>query len=311
MTTMFPTKLSAHETCDVLINAIKSSNLHFVFQETPHSAYITIRKKFVNKAFSKASGNDIDTRAALKNLEIEYNKLKKDFEEKTASHEESLYLVKTLENKLDKVEENFIIDSEKLKTNNEEFTKKKNTAKKKQKKVNEPKKIAETKEVEIDENIEVQDSDMNQNLKISVPVHNKFEILDKTRSLSVNPLSSLVSKRLSTTAQSTLTSSDVPVGPNVPDSFSNKASFSPTEPSVSHTPPGTPPRAPPGTQLLPGSPASSDQRSNSTIDEIKEAFRELSVKQAFSELSVEINSMSDRLANRLDQACKVPATLKF
>ena len=126
MTTMFPTKLSAHETCDVLINAIKSSNLHFVFQETPHSAYITIRKKFVNKAFSKASGNDIDTRAALKNLEIEYNKLKKDFEEKTASHEESLYLVKTLENKLDKVEENFIIDSEKLKTNNEEFTKKKN-----------------------------------------------------------------------------------------------------------------------------------------------------------------------------------------
>ena len=310
---MFPTKLSAHETCDVLINAIKSSNLHFVFQETPHSAYITIRKKFVNKAFSKASGNDIDTRAALKNLEIEYNKLKKDFEEKTASHEESLYLVKTLENKLDNVEENFIIESKKLKNTNEEFSKKKNTTKKKQKKVNEPKKIAETKEVEIDEIIEVQDSDRIQNLKISVPVHNKFEILDKTRCLSVTPLSSIVSKRLYTTALSTPTSSDVPlpVAPNVPASFSNKASFSPTEPSVSHTPPGTPPRAPPGTQLLPGSPASSDQRSDSTIDEIKEAFRELSVKQAFSELSVEINSMSDRLANRLDQACKVPATLKF
>ena len=105
-----------------------------MFQETPHSAYITIRKKFVNKAFSKASGNDIDTRAALKNLEIEYNKLKKDFEEKTASHEESLYLVKTLENKLDNVEENFIIESKKLKNNNEEFSKKKTPPKRSKRK---------------------------------------------------------------------------------------------------------------------------------------------------------------------------------
>ena len=130
---MFPTKLSAHETCDVLINAIKSSNLHFLFQETPHSAYITIRKKFVNKAFSKASGDDNDTRAALRNLEIEYDKLKKDFEEKTASHEELLYLVKTLENKLDNVEENFI-ESKKLKNNNEEFSKKKTPPKRSKRK---------------------------------------------------------------------------------------------------------------------------------------------------------------------------------
>ena len=95
----------------------------------------------------------------------------------------------------------------------------------------------------------------------------------------------------------------------MPAGFSNKVSFSPIVPSASHTPPGTPPGAAPGAasgaapgiQLLPGSPTSQDQISNSTIDEIKEAFSELSVKEAFIELSVEIYSMADRLVNRFDQ----------
>ena len=93
MTANFPSKVSAHQACDEVINAIKSSNLHFVLQETPHSVYSTIRKKFVNKEF--VSG-DIDSSAALRNLKIDHNKLKKDFEEKIATNEEALNLCRLL-----------------------------------------------------------------------------------------------------------------------------------------------------------------------------------------------------------------------
>ena len=137
MTANFPSKVSAHEACDEVINAIKSSNLHFVLQETPHSVYITIRKKFVNKDFVKISG-DTDTRTALRYLEIDHNNLKKDYKEKIATHEEALNLVKTLKDKLDKVEE-----SNKLK--NESIVKEKTHPKKKHKKINEVEKKTEIK----------------------------------------------------------------------------------------------------------------------------------------------------------------------
>merc|ERR1711872_319876 len=47
------TQLSPYETCDQILKVVKSSDLHFVLQETPHSVYITIRKKFVNKAVAE------------------------------------------------------------------------------------------------------------------------------------------------------------------------------------------------------------------------------------------------------------------
>jgi len=65
-------------------------------------------------------------------------------------------------------------------------------------------------------------------------------------------------------------------------------------PCPSQTPPGTPPS-------LARSHPSPAQRKNPTIDEIKEAF---------SELSVGLNSMADRLENRIDEACKVPVPFK-
>ena len=37
--------------CDKIINNLNMSNLHFCVQETPFSAYITIRKKFSHKIY--------------------------------------------------------------------------------------------------------------------------------------------------------------------------------------------------------------------------------------------------------------------
>ena len=44
---MVATLFSAHKTCDEIVKSVKSSNLHFILQETPHSVYLTIRKKCV------------------------------------------------------------------------------------------------------------------------------------------------------------------------------------------------------------------------------------------------------------------------
>ena len=287
MTANFPSKVSAHEACDEVINAIKSSNLHFVLQETPHSVYITIRKKFVNKDFVKISG-DTDTRTALRYLEIDHNNLKKDYKEKIATHEEALNLVKTLKDKLDKVEENSIIESNMLK--NESIVKEKTHPKKKHKKVNEVEKKTEIK-VENEEIIDIKDSDMNQNYEVSVPVHNRFEVFDHSKSPS-------------TTALSTIGISDEPVSLSTRVDSSTGASH--TLPGqLPRTPRGTPPRAPAGTP--PGTPPSlarspsPGQRAKPTILEIKEAF---------SEISVEMSAMADRLATRFDQACILPASMQ-
>ena len=130
--------MTAHETCDKLVNAVKSSNLHFVLQETPHSVYITIRKKFVIKI-----NDDIIINNDFDRLETKFDNLKQDYEKKIASHEETLQLVKILEDKLEKVEANYIRVSNKLNTGKEGFLKEKNTHKKDKHKGTELKKIEE------------------------------------------------------------------------------------------------------------------------------------------------------------------------
>jgi len=99
--------MTAHKTCDKLVNAVKSSNLHFVLQETPHSVYITIRKKFVIKPFAKIN-DDVVINNDFDRLETKYDNLKQDYDKKLASLEETLQLVKILEDKLEKVEANYI-----------------------------------------------------------------------------------------------------------------------------------------------------------------------------------------------------------
>ena len=39
--------MDANNTCEFLLKQIKSSNLNFMLQETPYSAYLTIRKSFI------------------------------------------------------------------------------------------------------------------------------------------------------------------------------------------------------------------------------------------------------------------------
>ena len=72
-------KLSPHETSDNFVQVLKSSNLHFCLQETPHSAYITIRKKFVKEAFVKVDDED-NTEKSLHNLKTAYDDLEHEFE---------------------------------------------------------------------------------------------------------------------------------------------------------------------------------------------------------------------------------------
>ena len=41
------TKMDARITCEFLLQQIRSSNLNFILEETPFSAYLTIRKSFL------------------------------------------------------------------------------------------------------------------------------------------------------------------------------------------------------------------------------------------------------------------------
>ena len=45
---MAPTLKNA---CDLIVNSVRDSSLHFCFKETPHSIYLTIRKKFLHSEY--------------------------------------------------------------------------------------------------------------------------------------------------------------------------------------------------------------------------------------------------------------------
>ena len=74
----------AIENCNTILSSLRKSGLNFIVQETPYSAYITIRKNFcsgfvVNSTVSN-NDNDNDTEQKLeevKKLEKTNNYLKK------------------------------------------------------------------------------------------------------------------------------------------------------------------------------------------------------------------------------------------
>ena len=79
MVTNLPlTSPSAHETCDTIVNLVKTSNLHFILQETPNSVYITIRKKYVSEVFTKKNHENESNQTSI-SQENAYNKLKDEF----------------------------------------------------------------------------------------------------------------------------------------------------------------------------------------------------------------------------------------
>ena len=154
------TQLSPYETCDQIVQVVKSSNLHFVLQETPHSVYITIRKKFVKEAFAKVED---ETKEKLKYLESAYNDIKHDFAEEINSHQESKNRVESLEKKLEK------------------FTAKPSKKTSTGKEVLKPK-CTNTNQSDLEECLIVDSKsvklDQNRNFAaINIPVSNRFEIL--------------------------------------------------------------------------------------------------------------------------------------
>ena len=42
--------LTPQEFCEKMLQQMKSSNLHFILQESPYLIYLTVRKKFVGNA---------------------------------------------------------------------------------------------------------------------------------------------------------------------------------------------------------------------------------------------------------------------
>ena len=103
---MVATLISAHETCDEIVNSVKSSNLHFILQETPHSVYITIRKKFVNEAFAK-NDEENNSKQTYISLKSAYENLKNEFDKEIEDHKEAKNLIKTLEKKLESAKSSF------------------------------------------------------------------------------------------------------------------------------------------------------------------------------------------------------------
>ena len=60
-------KMDAKISCDLVLKHLKSSNLNFFLQETPFSAYITIRKSFIKDSSSAIPESNTESAEALNN----------------------------------------------------------------------------------------------------------------------------------------------------------------------------------------------------------------------------------------------------
>ena len=80
-------------------NYIRRSNLHFLVQETPHSAYITLRKKLV-----RTTSEDINSILSQENNQIETtNEKLKDAHQKISCLQENVNKMKKEKDKLESI----------------------------------------------------------------------------------------------------------------------------------------------------------------------------------------------------------------
>ena len=93
-------------TCSKVLNTIKTSQLDFYLQETPYSAFITIRKKYV-KSF-KSDIVNVETENGIEELKRENENLRNYVKEKTAELETYQNTVLVLEEKLEKAEKDML-----------------------------------------------------------------------------------------------------------------------------------------------------------------------------------------------------------
>ena len=257
-----PTHPSAHETCDKLVNSVKLSNLHFVLQETPHSVYITIRKKYVHEAAVTKKNDENNNKEKSNSLESAYENLKHKYDEENKHLKEAQSLIKILQEKLEKVDGNPSVEADKLKRGNEKLLKKKSNFYKKQSRHDYGEEAACDTESEFPEARQFER--YQNNIEVSVPTSNRFDIL-LTSSADSDPISNVNAQPFSVLSDLSKKTSTSVV--RLPDPVCCSPRVTP-----SFTPPGTPPMT-----------------STALEEEIKAAIRGL---------SLETKAMSESLTNR-------------
>ena len=99
-----------NEACESILSELRNSGLNFVLQETPYSAYITIRKKFRRGFQDSLDQTDIHVKHSTKTKEFEANdlKLKVECEELVNKMETTRSENIILQNRLAKAEEEMV-----------------------------------------------------------------------------------------------------------------------------------------------------------------------------------------------------------
>ena len=99
----------ANETCEKLLRCIKQSQLDFLLQETPYSAFITVRKRFVkNFNAPSATHGTVESDKVIEDLRSENEKLRDVISEKDAEIESFRNGNFILQNRLGKAEKDML-----------------------------------------------------------------------------------------------------------------------------------------------------------------------------------------------------------
>ena len=119
---MFTPQADARHTCDMLIASLRESNLNFLVQETPFSAFITIRKTFCRGAYKSVKNPLPEVNAVeLKNLKHENEVLKNALEDKELQLESYKEASCVLKNRLERVEHEILKHSKEAKIKEEKL----------------------------------------------------------------------------------------------------------------------------------------------------------------------------------------------
>ena len=101
--------MDANITCEYLLKQLKYSNLNFILQETPFSAYLTIRKSFVknlktNNLFPTFNDSEETLKKKIAALEAENLCLNSDILDQKSEQKNSEHIIKKLEEKVKNAE---------------------------------------------------------------------------------------------------------------------------------------------------------------------------------------------------------------
>ena len=95
---------SAHNVCQQILNNLRLSNLNFMISETPYSAQILLKKRFLKEVSGPEASFDIAGVESEKVLANENAMLRKELEDLGQIRESNKEIVKILEEKVSKAE---------------------------------------------------------------------------------------------------------------------------------------------------------------------------------------------------------------